>query len=372
MKKILITLGLGLLLASPAAPIDFNKLLKAKKAVTLVSGATHQINEEEEYYIGRAVAANILSQYPLWKNADATHYLNLIGKALVLRSARPEIFGGYHFSLLDTPEANAFSAPGGIIFLTRGIVDLAGNEDELAAILAHEIQHIVAKDPLKAIKSQRMKTLGTFAAGEAMGSGNQVFGIFQDSVLDISGTLLQKGLLARPGKERRPGGARADGRDRLRPRGPAGHARKSQGQSKRRKPRPFRPIRQRPSASPMFPQASARARRRATARPAPPASRNSSTAELETLLALDRPDLRLHFRPGKLSFPAFSRKRSTTRRSAFSAGPAPRRSSWSRSTRKASISTAGISKLPGPGRAASTHGPSISWPPPEPGPSPST
>ncbi len=193
MKKVLITLGLGLFLASPTAPLDFNKLLKAKKAVTMVSSATHQINEEEEYYIGRAVAANILSQYPLWKNADATHYLNLIGKALVLRSARPEIFGGYHFSLLDTPEANAFSAPGGIIFLTRGIVDLADSEDELAAILAHEIMHIVAKDPLKAIKSQRMKTLGTFAAGEAMGSGNEVLGIFQESVLDISGTLLQKG-----------------------------------------------------------------------------------------------------------------------------------------------------------------------------------
>jgi predicted Zn-dependent protease len=193
MKKILITLGLGLLLAFPASPISLNKLVKAKKAVTMVANATHQITEEEEYYIGRAVAANILSQYPLWKNAEATHYLNLVGKALVLRSARPEIFGGYHFSLLDTTEANAFSAPGGIIFLTRGILDLAGNEDELAAILAHEIQHVVAKDPLKAIKSQRMKTLGTFAAGEAMGSGNQVLGIFQDSVLDISGTLLQKG-----------------------------------------------------------------------------------------------------------------------------------------------------------------------------------
>lgn len=193
MKKILIPLALGLLLALPAAPINLSKLVKAKKAVTMVSSATHQINEEEEYYIGRAVAANILSQYPLWKNAEATHYLNLIGKALVLQSARPEIFGGYHFSLLDTTEANAFSAPGGIIFLTRGIVDLAGSEDELAAILAHEIQHVVAKDPLKAIKSQRMKTLGTFAAGEAMGSGNRVLGIFQDSVLDISGTLLQKG-----------------------------------------------------------------------------------------------------------------------------------------------------------------------------------
>jgi predicted Zn-dependent protease len=193
MKKLLAVICLFFFLAAYALPINLSKLLKAKKAVTLVSGAAHQITEEEEYYIGRAVAANILSQYPLWKNSDVTRYLNLIGKALVLRSARPEIFGGYHFSLLDTPEANAFSAPGGIIFLTRGIVNLAGNEDELAAILAHEIQHVVTKDPLKAIKSQRMKSLGTFAAGEAIGSGNEVLGIFQDSVLDISGTLLQKG-----------------------------------------------------------------------------------------------------------------------------------------------------------------------------------
>jgi predicted Zn-dependent protease len=70
---------------------------------------------------------------------------------------------------------------------------MAENEDELAAILAHEIQHIVNKDPLKAIKSQRMKSLGTFAAGEAMGSSSEVLSIFKNSVLDITGTLLQKG-----------------------------------------------------------------------------------------------------------------------------------------------------------------------------------
>ena len=111
----------------------------------------------------------------------------------MLKSERPEIFGGYHFGVLDSGEANAFSAPGGIIFLSRGIVEMAENEDELAAILAHEIQHIVSKDPLKAIKSQRMKSLGTFAAGEAMGSSGEVLSIFKNSVLDITGTLMQKG-----------------------------------------------------------------------------------------------------------------------------------------------------------------------------------
>jgi predicted Zn-dependent protease len=193
MKKLLLLLCLAQLLMAWKPSISLSKLGKAKKGVELVAGATHKISEEEEYYIGRAVAANILTQYPLWKNPSLCRYLNLIGKALVLRSERPEIFGGYHFAVLDSPEANALSAPGGIIFISRGIIQMAGNEDEIAAILAHEIQHIVNKDPLKAIKSQRMKSLGTFAAGEAIGSSSEVLNIFKDSVLDISGTLLQKG-----------------------------------------------------------------------------------------------------------------------------------------------------------------------------------
>lgn len=192
MKK-LILIALCALLVSWAPPVNLSKISKAKKGVKLIAGAAHKINEEEEYHIGRAVAANILGQYPLWKNGKLTGYVNLVGRALVLKSQRPEIYGGYHFAVLDTPEANAFSAPGGIIFLTRGIVAMASDEDELAAVLAHEIQHIVAKDPLKAIQSQRLKALGTFTAGEAVGSGSGALGIFQDSVMDISGTLLQKG-----------------------------------------------------------------------------------------------------------------------------------------------------------------------------------
>lgn len=193
MKKWLPLVLLCALLLSWKPPLNLSKLKKAKKGMELVSGAAHKINEEEEYHIGRAVAANILGQYPLWKDGQLTGYVNLVGRALVLYSQRPETYGGYHFALLDTPEANAFSAPGGIIFLTRGIVEMAADEDELAAVLAHEIQHIVAKDPLKAIRSQRLKALGTFTAGEAVGSGGGALGVFQDSVMDISGTLLQKG-----------------------------------------------------------------------------------------------------------------------------------------------------------------------------------
>ncbi len=192
MKRLLPIVLLSALLLS-GNPINLGKLAKVKKGAKLVAGAAHKINEEEEYYIGRAVAANILGQYPLLRDAGLTRYLNLVGRTLTLRSGRPELYGGYHFAVLDTPEVNAFSAPGGIVLLTRGIVAMAADEDELAAVMAHEIQHVVAKDPLKAIRSQRMKALGTFTAGEAVGSSGGALGILQDSVMDISGTLLQKG-----------------------------------------------------------------------------------------------------------------------------------------------------------------------------------
>lgn len=200
MRRLLPIVLLSALLVS-WKPINLGNIAKVKKGAKLVAGAAHKINEEEEYHIGRAVAANILGQYPLWRNAELTGYLNLVGRTLTLRSGRPEVYGGYHFAILDTPEANAFSAPGGIIFLTRGIVAMAADEDELAAVLAHEIQHIVAKDPLKAIQSQRLKALGTFTAGEAVGSAGGTLGVFQDSVMDISGTLLQKGYSRSQEKE---------------------------------------------------------------------------------------------------------------------------------------------------------------------------
>ncbi len=161
------------------------------KGAELVSKVTHKITEEEEYYLGRAVAANILTKYPLWKNRKMTDYVNTIGTLLTLRSARPEVFGGYRFGILDTAEVNAWSAPGGIIFLTRGLVNLASNEDELAAVIAHEISHVVSKDPLKAVKSERLKQLGLFAAKKVTDKG--MADILNDSVLDVTATLLQKG-----------------------------------------------------------------------------------------------------------------------------------------------------------------------------------
>ncbi len=179
-------------------PINFGKALSGLKQV----GETiRPISEEEEYFIGRAVAANILSKYPLWKKEAMTAYVNLTGNALARHSRRPEVYSGYHFAILDTDEINALSAPSGIIFVTRGLIQQTESEDELSAVIAHEICHIVAKDPLKAIKSDRMKSLGAFTASEMTSGSSQVVKLFNNTVMDISGTLLEKGYSRKQEKE---------------------------------------------------------------------------------------------------------------------------------------------------------------------------
>lgn len=130
--------------------------------------AIRPMNEQEEYYVGRAVAATILGQYRLYRNERLTRYLNEVGQAVALASSRPFTYGGYHFAVLDTDEVNALACPGGIIFISRGMLKKAQNEEEVAAILAHEIAHVSHKDGLGAIQSARwaevVTALGTEAA----------------------------------------------------------------------------------------------------------------------------------------------------------------------------------------------------------------
>jgi len=174
----------------------FNKAKKVKETaekVEKVADTVRPINEEEEYYIGRSVSAHILDKYNLLKNETLTAYINLIGLSLVINSERPEIFNGYHFAVLNSDEFNAYAAPGGIVFLTRALVQACENEDQLASVIAHEICHVVAKHPLGAIRSNRMKELAGIGMDELTKGSAQVVDLFKDSVMDISSTLLING-----------------------------------------------------------------------------------------------------------------------------------------------------------------------------------
>ncbi len=168
------------------------------KAGEHIAKGVEGLSEEEEYYLGRGVSATVLAKYRPYRNAAVTNYVNKVGAVVAAVSDRPETFGGYHVLVLDTPEINAMSAPGGFIFVSTGFLKIVPDEDALAAVLAHEVAHVVKGHGVKAISeanlSQALVILGKEAAASQGGDVVQALTTtFGDSISDVTNTLLTKG-----------------------------------------------------------------------------------------------------------------------------------------------------------------------------------
>jgi beta-barrel assembly-enhancing protease len=136
-----------------------------------VRGATTDIDEPEEIELGRSVATALGSRYKLLRDEPLTRYVALVGNSVALQSDRPDI--RYYFGVLDSDEINAFAAPGGYVFITRGTLALIRDEATLAGVLGHEVGHIALRHHVETIKDQKKaavtKGFGTTAL--QIGSG---------------------------------------------------------------------------------------------------------------------------------------------------------------------------------------------------------
>jgi len=163
------------------------------------SDAAAEITPDQEYYIGRAVAANILSTYKIYdRDPGLTAYLNLICAAIVLNSPQPSIFNGYYLAILDTNEINAFATSGGHIFVTRGLINVAKTEDALAGVIAHEVAHIQLRHGMKSITANRVNQAlmdtATMGVGNAMGlDPEEMSNLLDESVNEIMLTMVNRG-----------------------------------------------------------------------------------------------------------------------------------------------------------------------------------
>ncbi len=169
-----------------------------KKSSSAIGKAFDKLTPEQEYYVGRSVAASILSSYKPYDSQAANQYLNTIGQALALSSDMPETFGGWHFLIMNTDEINAFSAPGGLILISRGMLRCCKNETEVAAVLAHEIGHVQHQHGLRAIKKSRWTTAITTTLAEGaknLGSEElaELTEAFEGSIGDITSTMVNSG-----------------------------------------------------------------------------------------------------------------------------------------------------------------------------------
>jgi predicted Zn-dependent protease len=189
---------LGTAAAVAAGAISTDQAQSINKSAQAVGKVFENITPEQEYFIGRTVAATILSQNKPFDNQAATDYLNTIGQYLALFSDRPETFGGYHFLIMDTDEINAFAAPGGLILVSRGMLKCCRSEEAVAAVLAHEIAHVVNNHGLQAIKKSRLTSAATVLAAESTKNlgGKELAELtktFEDSISDITATMVNNG-----------------------------------------------------------------------------------------------------------------------------------------------------------------------------------
>lgn len=137
----------------------------------------HQTNQNvdlndltAEIQFGRDIAARILGRTRLLEDVKLTQYVNLVGQALVMHANRPEL--KYHFAVLDSQEINAYSTPGGYIFVTSEAIRHMQDESELAGVLAHEIAHVNRRHIVKQLKIYGKSKSSLFSSLTMMLSGS--------------------------------------------------------------------------------------------------------------------------------------------------------------------------------------------------------
>lgn len=115
------------------------------------------ISTSQEVSMGADVAKKLEKQYGLVEDAYLQARVDRIGQSIVAVCDRQNI--KYSFKVLNTKEINALAVPGGYIYLFKGLVDLMQTDDELAAVLAHEVTHVVKRHSVNQIEKQLAMTL---------------------------------------------------------------------------------------------------------------------------------------------------------------------------------------------------------------------
>ncbi len=122
----------------------------------------------------------------IYENKELNDYVNQIGRHIANHTDRPDL--PWTFAVIDTDGINAFAAPGGYIFLTKGLISILSTEDELAAVIGHEIAHVIKKHHFNVIKKQKIIQFGTEAISSATDSA------IASKLSNMMGQIMARGL----------------------------------------------------------------------------------------------------------------------------------------------------------------------------------
>ena len=125
-------------------------------ALAVAAGCS--VTPDQERAIGAADAAQIDSQMPLIHDTTVVQFVTALGQSMASRTSRANL--DWHFSVVNSPEVNAFALPGGFIYVNRGAIEQADRLDELAGIMGHEIGHVVRRHSVKQIEQAEKGDVG--------------------------------------------------------------------------------------------------------------------------------------------------------------------------------------------------------------------
>jgi len=135
------------------------------------------ISTPEEVEIGQQVALDVESEQKLLKNVTVQNYVNGVGQKIVRVCDRRDI--EYKFKVIDKKEINAFACPGGYVYVYVGLLEILNSEAELAAVLSHEVSHLVARHSMKKLQNiYGYSILAQIALGDkAKGAAGEVVNV---------------------------------------------------------------------------------------------------------------------------------------------------------------------------------------------------
>ena len=143
-------------------------------ATLLITGCASQVNpvtgrselsvmdEASEIAQGKQAHEEVLKEYGAYPDAKLQAYVNELGQRLAQHSHRSQL--EWHFTVLDSPDINAFALPGGFVYVTRGIMAYMESEADLAGVIGHEIGHVTARHGAQRATRQQTAGFGVFAA----------------------------------------------------------------------------------------------------------------------------------------------------------------------------------------------------------------
>lgn len=134
------------------------------QVVNPVTGQTERtvMDERMEMAEGKKAHEGVLKEYGALQNPRLQAYVNEVGQKLAAQSHRANI--PWTFTVLDSPDVNAFALPGGYVYITRGILPYLESEADMAGVIGHEIGHVTARHGAQRATRQQTAGLGVLAA----------------------------------------------------------------------------------------------------------------------------------------------------------------------------------------------------------------